>query len=126
MESYLTRYARLSAGTMSLIATTSISLPRRPWSQIARKTSRPMRPKPLMPILVIIFASLVGGVWLRITHCFYPGLFVLSEIVRYGGRSCAAQFANCCPFLVQLCLASSVGGEKCFHVSIFRLPPLTF
>jgi hypothetical protein len=53
VESYFTRYARLSAGTRSLTATTSISLPRRPWSQIARKTRRPMRPKPLMPILIM-------------------------------------------------------------------------
>src|SRR6267154_1745687 len=52
VESYFTRYARLSAGTISLTATTSISLPSKPWSQIARNTRRPMRPNPLMPTLI--------------------------------------------------------------------------
>src|SRR5262249_22648876 len=49
VESYFTRYPRLSAGTTSLTATTSSSLPRSPCSTRARNTSRPIRPNPLIP-----------------------------------------------------------------------------
>ena len=52
MESYFNKYAKLSAGTRSLIATTSISLPNNPLSTIARNTKRPIRPNPLIPIFV--------------------------------------------------------------------------
>ena len=44
--------------TRSFTATTSICFPRSPCSAIARKTSRPILPKPLMPIFVI--RSLIG------------------------------------------------------------------
>src|SRR6266849_1101355 len=47
-ESYLSRYARLSAGTTSPTATTSRSVPKYPWLYSARNTSRPMRPNPLI------------------------------------------------------------------------------
>ena len=57
VESYFSRYARLSAGTMSPTATTSMSLPSRPCSTRARKTRRPMRPNPLIAIRVLISIS---------------------------------------------------------------------
>ena len=48
---------------MSLTATTSISLPSSPWSQMARNTSRPMRPNPLIPTriatVLLLLSSLV-------------------------------------------------------------------
>ena len=54
MESYLSRYARLSAGTISPTATTSMSLPTMPCSTSARNTRRPMRPNPLIATLTAI------------------------------------------------------------------------
>ena len=54
IESYFSRYARLSAGTISPTATTWTSLPTRPCSTIARNTRRPMRPNPLIATLTAI------------------------------------------------------------------------
>src|SRR5690606_5837927 len=45
-ESKRSRWALVSTGPRSLMATTSMSL--RPLSMMARRTLRPMRPKPLM------------------------------------------------------------------------------
>src|SRR5258706_4946612 len=59
VESYFTKYARLSAGTMSLTAMTLISLPGNPWSQIARNTRRPMRPNPLVTNLIAMIEVLL-------------------------------------------------------------------
>ena len=50
MLSYFSRFAFVSTSTRSLIATTSSVSPCR--SLIALKTCLPIRPKPLIPILV--------------------------------------------------------------------------
>src|ERR1700690_468319 len=54
-EWFLSRYARLSAGTMSPTATTSMSLPTKPCSTSARNTRRPMRPNPLIATFTAIY-----------------------------------------------------------------------
>src|SRR4051812_10934049 len=54
MESYLSRWARVSVSVMSFTPTQSMSAPRA-WA--ARKTLRPMRPKPLIPALKAIRPS---------------------------------------------------------------------
>ena len=53
VESYFNIYAMYSASNKSLIPTTSISLR----SHAARKTNLPIRPKPLIPILIVIYTS---------------------------------------------------------------------
>ena len=59
--SYWSRYARLSAGTRSLTATTSSSVPSNPCSTRARNTSRPIRPNPLIPIFTAAIAVALQG-----------------------------------------------------------------
>ena len=58
--SYLSRWARVAASVRSLTATTSRSAPR---LAMARMTRRPMRPKPLMAILVLIDEHSSWGGW---------------------------------------------------------------
>ena len=65
MESYLSRYARLSAGTISPTATTSMSLPTMPCSTSARNTRRPMRPNPLIATLTAIIFYPFPIKWLK-------------------------------------------------------------
>src|SRR5690606_6737174 len=57
----------------SLIPTISISLPK--FSTAARKTQRPMRPKPLMPTLIAIAGGLLGSS--RRTWRGNPGILAL-------------------------------------------------
>src|SRR5581483_5491603 len=57
-ESYFSRWARVLASVMSFTATKSQSTPR---CLAARKKLRPIRPKPLMPILTPIGHLLPGG-----------------------------------------------------------------
>ena len=56
-ESYLSRWASVGASVKSFTATKS----RSSRSRAARSTQRPIRPKPLIPTRVAIFASLVGA-----------------------------------------------------------------
>ena len=53
-ESYFNKYAKLSAPTRSLTATTSTISPKSFCSQSARNTNRPMRPNPLIPTRIFI------------------------------------------------------------------------
>ena len=57
------RWALVSTGPRSLIATTSISV--RPDSMIARSTLRPIRPKPLIATLTVMMLSFVAHARIR-------------------------------------------------------------
>ena len=74
IESYLSRWARVSLGVRSLIPTMLIS----GLVRLARKKLRPMRPKPLIPTLIMIESFVLVGLsvkmkkprywWLNICH----------------------------------------------------------
>ena len=85
VESYLSRYAKLSAGTMSPTATTLMSLPTNPCSTRARKTKRPIRPKPLI-------ATLTAIVFVFVNQFTLPKLGNLSGV---SGRSTGISHTRC-------------------------------